>query len=113
MDWHGPQHESPHNSSPLSGTRQEGAGERVSHTVDSYVMVDRAIGALIAVHRISPAAGLDVLREVSQRTGIELDSVAESLMAWALGQPLPEPVRGELEAAVQRHLPGDASDSPG
>ncbi|WAU86404.1 ANTAR domain-containing protein [Streptomyces sp. Qhu-G9] len=112
LDWHGPQHESPGNSSLLRGDRLERVDEKVSHTVDSQVAVDRAIGALIAVHGISPAAGLDVLRDVSRRTGTEPLSVAESLMAWALGQPLPEPVRRELEAAVQRHLPGDASDPP-
>ncbi|MFE2537119.1 ANTAR domain-containing protein [Streptomyces sp. NPDC059371] len=97
----------------LRGNRQEGACEEISHAVDSHATVDRAIGVLIAVHGLSPTAGLEVLREVSQHTDIELHSVAETLMAWALGQSLPEPVRQELDAAKQRRIPEDAPEEPG
>ncbi|MFG3035034.1 hypothetical protein ACGFZJ_41910 [Streptomyces sp. NPDC048253] len=43
-----------------------------------------------------------MLREVSQRTNIKLHTVAESVIAWAPGRPLPEPVGRELGAAVHR-----------
>jgi hypothetical protein len=43
-----------------------------------------------------------VLREVSHHTSIKLHAVAENLIGWALGRPLPEPVGLELDAAVQR-----------
>jgi len=112
LDWHGPQKKGPRN--PTSrGNRQEGVGEEISHAVDSHATVERAIGVLIAVHGISPTAGLEVLREVSQHTDIKLHSVAEAVMGWALGQPLPEPARQELNAAVQRRTPGDRPDQPG
>ncbi|MEU9271886.1 ANTAR domain-containing protein [Streptomyces sp. NPDC048251] len=76
--------------------------------------VDRAIGVLVAVHGISPAAAFEVLREVSQHTdNTELQSIAETVMAWASGQPLPEPVRQELDAAVQRRRQEDTPEQPG
>jgi hypothetical protein len=72
------------------------------HAVDSQATVDQAIGVLVAVYRLAPAAGSDVLREVSQHTNTKLHTVAGKVIAWALGQPLPEPVGRELKAAVQR-----------
>ncbi|WP_328511939.1 hypothetical protein OG981_53205 [Streptomyces mirabilis] len=55
----------------------------------------------------------DPLREVSQYTNIKLHTVAKNLIAWALGQPLPEPVGQELDAAVQRRSHrGEAQDQP-
>lgn len=64
--------------------------------------VDQAIGVLVATRRLPPAAGFEVLREVSQHTNIKLHAVAEALIAWALGSPLPEPVGLELDAVVWR-----------
>src|SRR4051812_46423694 len=91
------------------GTRDDAANARLEaenaqlrHAVDSHATVDQAIGVLVAIHRLAPAAGFDVLREVSQRTNIKLHTVAEALITWALGQPLPEPVGRELDAAVRR-----------
>ncbi|MFD3501925.1 ANTAR domain-containing protein [Streptomyces sp. NPDC058676] len=75
---------------------------QLRHAVDSHATVDQAIGVLVAAHRLPPTAGFEVLREVSQHTNIKLHSVAETLIAWALGQPLPEPVVLELDAAVHR-----------
>lgn len=75
---------------------------QLRQAVNSHATVDQAIGVLTAIHRLAPAAGFEVLREVSQRTNIKLHTVAESVMAWALGQPLPEPVGRELDAAVHR-----------
>jgi hypothetical protein len=43
-----------------------------------------------------------VLREVSQRTNIKPHTVAESVIAWALGQTLSEPVGRELGAVMHR-----------
>jgi hypothetical protein len=57
-------------------------------------VVDQAVGVLIAVHGVAPAAGFEVLREVSQH------SDAEALIGWALGQMLPEPVGRELGESV-------------
>lgn len=91
------------------GTRDDAANARLEeenaqlrHAVGSHATVDQAIGVLIAVHRLAPAVGFDVLREVSQRTNTRLNTVAEWVIAWALGEPLPERVGRELDAAVQR-----------
>ncbi|MER5375942.1 ANTAR domain-containing protein [Streptomyces sp. NPDC002553] len=95
-------------SSP-DGTRDDATNARLEQenaqlrqAVNSHATVDQAIGVLTATHRLAPAAGFEVLREVSQRTDIKLHVVAESVIAWALGQPLTEPVRQELDAAVHR-----------
>ncbi|MGA4960698.1 ANTAR domain-containing protein [Streptomyces pseudogriseolus] len=80
--------------------------------IDSHATVDRAVGVLIAVHGIAPTAGLEVLREVAQRTGTELHPIAETVIGCASGRPLPELVRRELNAAVQRHTPGDGPGQP-
>ncbi|MDQ0577987.1 ANTAR domain-containing protein [Streptomyces rishiriensis] len=75
---------------------------QMRQAVGSHAVVDQAIGVLIAVHRLAPAAGFEVLREVSQHTNIKLRAIAEMVIGWALGQPLPEPVGRELGEAVQR-----------
>jgi hypothetical protein len=67
-----------------------------------------------ATRRIRPAAGFEVLREVSQRTNVKLHRVAEAVIAWALGRPLPELVGRELGVAVRRLTPHrDVPDRPG
>ncbi|MEV7076285.1 ANTAR domain-containing protein [Streptomyces sp. NPDC093990] len=84
---------------------------QLRHAVDSHAMVDQAIGVLVATHRMPPAAGFEVLREVSQHTDIELHTVAKTVIGWALGHRLDEPVQQELEQAVQRRQEGTA-DGP-
>ncbi|MGW6924609.1 ANTAR domain-containing protein [Streptomyces sp. NPDC054950] len=92
--------------------QQENA--QLRQAVDSHAVVDQAIGVLVAVHRVVPGAGFEVLREVSQHTNIKLHAVAEMVIDWALGQPLAEPVGHELDAAVQRHSRlDDIPDPPG
>ncbi|MFJ6393915.1 ANTAR domain-containing protein [Streptomyces sp. NPDC091972] len=85
---------------------------QLRHAVDSHALIDQAIGVLTATHRIPPAAGFEVLREVSQHTNIKLHKVAETVIGWALGNALCEPVRQELDAAVQRSQ-ADTPDGPG
>lgn len=94
---------------PSPGTRDDATNARLEeenaqlrHAVDSHATVDQAIGVLTAIHQLSPAIGFEVLREVSQHTNTKLHTVAETVIAWALGQPLPELVGRELDAAVQR-----------
>ncbi|MFJ6392803.1 ANTAR domain-containing protein [Streptomyces sp. NPDC091972] len=85
---------------------------QLRHAVDAHATIDQAIGVLIATHRLLPAAGFEVLREVSQHTNIKLHTVAEAVIAWALRHTLPEPVQQELDAAVQRRRE-DTPDGPG
>ncbi|MFD7439707.1 ANTAR domain-containing protein [Streptomyces sp. NPDC059861] len=93
----------------LSEDSQDGATARLEqenaqlrHAIGSHATVDQAIGVLIAIHQIPPAAGFEVLREVSQHTNIKLHTVAESLIGWALGEQLSEPVDRALQDAVHR-----------
>ncbi|MCL7428940.1 ANTAR domain-containing protein [Streptomyces sp. YS415] len=68
----------------------------------------------MAIHRLPPADGFEVLREVSQHTNIKLHTIANDVISWALGQPLPKPVGEKLDAAVRRRLHrGEASGQPG
>ncbi|MEU0060137.1 ANTAR domain-containing protein [Streptomyces sp. NPDC006334] len=93
-------------------SRLEHENAQLRQAVDSHATVDQAIGVLVATHRIAPATGFEVLREVSQHTNLKLRAVAETVIGWALGQqPLPEPVGQELDAAVQRRQ-GDVSEGP-
>ncbi|MFF6914462.1 ANTAR domain-containing protein [Streptomyces sp. NPDC012466] len=99
------------------GTRDDAANVRLEQenaqlrqAVDSHARIDQAVGILIATHRMPPGVGFEALREVSQRTNTKLHTVAETVIGWALGQPLPEPVGQELEAAVQRR--SREQDSP-
>ncbi|WP_443066970.1 ANTAR domain-containing protein [Streptomyces sp. NBC_01261] len=62
----------------------------------------RSSVSLIATYGMAPAAGAEVLREVSQQTNIKLRTVAEALIGWMLGRPKPKPLGRELDAAVQR-----------
>ncbi|MFI1927261.1 ANTAR domain-containing protein [Streptomyces sp. NPDC020377] len=83
--------------------QQENA--QLRQAVDSHAVVDQAIGVLVVVHRIPPGAGFEVLRQVSQHTNIKLHTVAQLVIDWALGQPLPETpetVERELGQAVRR-----------
>ncbi|MFF7237995.1 ANTAR domain-containing protein [Streptomyces collinus] len=84
----------------LGHLQQENA--QLQQAIGSHARVDQAIGVLIAIHRIPPAVGFEVLREVSQHTNTKLHEVAETVIGWALGQRLPESVGHALDAAVQR-----------
>jgi hypothetical protein len=79
---------------------------QLRHAVESHATVDQAIGVLTAIHQLPPATGFEVLREVSQHTNTKLHTVAETVIGWALGQPLSPQVGQELDAAVQRRSHG-------
>ncbi|MDX3452040.1 ANTAR domain-containing protein [Streptomyces sp. ME02-8801-2C] len=103
----------PDGSHNATAARLEQENTQLRHAIESHAVVDQALGVLIAVHRIPPDAGFDVLREVSQHTNIKLHTVAEALIGWALGQPLPAPVEQKLGEAVQRQSwKGDNPDQP-
>ncbi|WP_426567314.1 ANTAR domain-containing protein [Streptomyces canus] len=62
--------------------RLEHENAHLRHAVDSHATVDQAIGGLVATHRLWPAAGFEVVREVSRHTNIKLHAVAKNLIAW-------------------------------
>ncbi|GGX44273.1 ANTAR domain-containing protein [Streptomyces chryseus] len=94
----------PDGTRDATADRLQQENTQLQHAVDSHATVDQAIGVLIATHRIPPAAGFEVLREVSQRTNTKLHTVAQAVIDWALGQPLPQPVGQKLDAAVAAAL---------
>ncbi|MEV5355855.1 ANTAR domain-containing protein [Streptomyces sp. NPDC052693] len=99
-----PQHHIPVNGREDVVARLQRENAQLRHAVDSHARVDQAIGVLLAVHRLKPAAGFDVLREVSQHTNMKVHVVAEAVIEWALREePLPQPVDQKLQAALQRH----------
>ncbi|MFJ3441390.1 ANTAR domain-containing protein [Streptomyces sp. NPDC086081] len=110
-----PQHHMPVNGREDVVARLERENAQLRHAVASHATVDQAIGVLLAEHRLEPAAGFDVLREVSQHTNIKLHMVAEAVIESALREePLPQPVDQELQAALQRHSQtGSSRHHPG
>ncbi|MFD7438822.1 ANTAR domain-containing protein [Streptomyces sp. NPDC059861] len=92
----------PEDSQDGTTARLERENAQLRHAVGSHAMVDQAIGVLIAIHGIPPAAGFEVLREVSRHTNVKLHTVAESLIGWAVGEQLPEHVGRALQEAVLR-----------
>ncbi|GAA2557834.1 hypothetical protein GCM10010423_69390 [Streptomyces levis] len=97
---------------PRSRTADEAQAERIAslerenaqlrQAITSHATVDQALGVLLAVYRFAPADGFELLREVSQRTNLKLHIVAQAVLDWALGQPLPSTVGRELDTAVER-----------
>ncbi|MFI9753467.1 ANTAR domain-containing protein [Streptomyces collinus] len=87
--------------------RLEGEVVQLRRAVDSHATVDQAIGVLIAVYRIVPEGGFEVLREVSQHTNIKVRALAEMVIGWGMGAALPPSVAGELDEAVERHPRAD------
>ncbi|MFJ9729523.1 ANTAR domain-containing protein [Streptomyces sp. NPDC101209] len=75
---------------------------QLRQAVDSHAQVDQAIGVLTAVWRVPPTSGWNLLREVSQHCNIKLHTVAEEIVAWALGDTLPPKIRDRLHAALRQ-----------
>ncbi|GGY16926.1 hypothetical protein GCM10010358_80650 [Streptomyces minutiscleroticus] len=74
----------------------EARNDQLRQAMRSHAVVDQAIGVLIAIARIGPEQGWEVLREVSQHANIKLRQVAEEIIAW--------PRTGELRPAVRAVL---------
>ncbi|MEU6547038.1 ANTAR domain-containing protein [Streptomyces sp. NPDC046859] len=95
--------------------RLERENAQLRRAVDSHAMVEQAVGVLAAVCGLEPAAGFEVLREVSQRTDITLHTAADGVLDWALKRkPLQVSVDGDPQAALRRHWHAvDDVDRPG
>ncbi|MFE5136343.1 ANTAR domain-containing protein [Streptomyces fagopyri] len=75
---------------------------RLHQALDSHAVVDQAIGVLIALHRLSAGSGWEILREVSRHSDITVREVADLVIGWPQGHPMPAPVRDELDDALRR-----------
>ncbi|WP_329596422.1 ANTAR domain-containing protein [Streptomyces pseudovenezuelae] len=83
---------------------QEEIGQ-LKEAVASHAVVDQAIGMVVALGRITPDEGWEVLKEVSQHTNIKLRYVAELILIWGRSGEIPTEIRVELEDALDRYGP--------
>ncbi|MFJ3640367.1 ANTAR domain-containing protein [Streptomyces sp. NPDC090108] len=79
--------------------------DQLKEAVTSHAVVDQAIGMMVALGRISPDQGWEVLKEVSQHTNIKLRTIAELILVWGRRGDIAPEIRAELESALDRHGP--------
>jgi anti-anti-sigma factor len=88
----------------VNGTEQELGVEVVQlrRAMQTRPTIDLARGVLMASFGLSPQDAWEVLVAVSQRTNTKLYRLADGLVEAVRGDPLPEPLRREVAAAVAR-----------
>ncbi|MGW5434687.1 ANTAR domain-containing protein [Streptomyces sp. NPDC004059] len=79
--------------------------DQMKEAVISHAVVDQAIGMVVALGRVTPDEGWEVLREVSQHTNIKLRNIAELILIWGRRGDIPAEVGAELEDALDRYGP--------
>ncbi|MET7380684.1 ANTAR domain-containing protein [Streptomyces sp. NPDC005526] len=77
--------------------------QQLHRAMTSHAVIDQAIGALVALGRVTPEEAWRSLRDVSQHLNIKLRTVAEHVLAFAQGEELPEEQLDELKRALDRH----------
>ncbi|MEU1480713.1 ANTAR domain-containing protein [Streptomyces sp. NPDC001668] len=83
---------------------QEEIGQ-LKEAVASHAVVDQAIGMVVALGRVGPDEGWQVLKDVSQHTNIKLRNVADLILIWGRTGNMPPEIRVELEEALDRYGP--------
>ncbi|MEU6467095.1 ANTAR domain-containing protein [Streptomyces sp. NPDC046976] len=91
--------------------------DQLKQAMASHAVVDQAIGMVVALGRVTPEQGWQVLRDVSQHTNIRLRNVAELVLIWGRRGELPPEISAELEDALDRYGPaqvpgGDPAPAP-
>ncbi|MEV5880204.1 ANTAR domain-containing protein [Streptomyces sp. NPDC052101] len=86
--------------------------DELKQTVASHAVVDRAIGMMVAVGRVTPEQGWEVLKDISQHTNIKLRNVAELILIWGSKGDLPPEISAELERAPDRFGPTQVPGAP-
>ncbi|MDQ1042808.1 ANTAR domain-containing protein [Streptomyces sp. V4I2] len=79
--------------------------DQLKEAVASHAVVDQAIGMVVALGRVTPDQGWEVLKDVSQHTNIKLRNVAELILLWGRAGQMPPEIRAELEEALDRYGP--------
>ena len=92
--------------------RLEEEVEQLKEAVASHAVVDQAIGMVVALGRVTPDEGWEVLKEVSQHTNIKLRNVAELIVVWGRTGDMPADIRAELAEAVERYGPTQIPGAP-
>ncbi|MFF3334043.1 ANTAR domain-containing protein [Streptomyces sp. NPDC002888] len=83
------------------GALQEEVGQ-LRQALDSHAVVDQAIGVVIAIGRLRPEQGFDVLKDISQRTNTKLREVAEYVVQGTHCGWLPDEIHRALTDALRR-----------
>jgi len=83
--------------------RQDEERTQREQAAASHATIDQAMGVIVAFGEIRPEEAWRALRDVSQRTNTKLRVVAEQVLAFAQGAPLPKGVRTELKQAITRY----------
>jgi hypothetical protein len=86
--------------------------DQLKEAVASHAVVDQAIGMVVALGRVTPDQGWEVLKDVSQHTNIKLRNVAELILIWGRTGDMPPEIRAELEDAIDRHGPTQIPGAP-
>lgn len=85
--------------------------DQLKEAVTSHAVVDQAIGMMVALGRVTPDQGWQVLKEVSQHTNIKLRTIAELILVWGRDGKMPSEIQAELEDALDRHGPTQIPNS--
>jgi hypothetical protein len=90
--------------------------DQLKEAVASHAVVDQAIGMVVALGRVTPDQGWEVLKEVSQHTNIKLRTIAEMILIWGRRGDIAPEIGAELEEALDRYgptqVPGSEEDVP-
>ncbi|WP_234443240.1 ANTAR domain-containing protein [Streptomyces cellulosae] len=86
--------------------------DQLKEAVASHAVVDQAIGMVVALGRMTPDQGWEVLKDVSQHTNTKLRNVAELILIWGRSGQLPPKIRAELEDALDRYGPTQVPGAP-
>ncbi|KAA0920544.1 ANTAR domain-containing protein [Streptomyces apricus] len=95
----------PHEPHPQKLQELQEQNAQLHQAVRSHAVVDQAIGVVIALSRVTPEAGWNILKETSQHTNIKLRHVAELVVEWARTGQLPSDIRTELERRLAHAQP--------
>ena len=80
--------------------------DQLKEAVTSHAVVDQAIGMMVALGRVTPDQGWEVLKEVSQHANIKLRNIAEMILIWdATAKCLRHPCRTGGRAGPPRTHP--------
>ncbi|MCX4853109.1 ANTAR domain-containing protein [Streptomyces canus] len=90
---------------------QEEIGQ-LKEAMVSHAVVDQAIGMVVALGRVTPDQGWEVLKDVSQHTNIKLRNVADLIIIWGRSGDIPPEIRAELEDALDRYGPTQIPGAP-
>ncbi|MFK4106288.1 ANTAR domain-containing protein [Streptomyces sp. NPDC019531] len=86
--------------------------DQLKEAVASHAVVDQAIGMVVALGRVTPDQGWEVLKDVSQHTNIKLRNVADLILIWGRSGAMPPVIRAELEEALDRYGPTQIPGAP-